>query len=352
MVSIPDSPTKRQGDIVLPSTLDEALAIIGGLRQELGSVRQELAMVYEDLDTERDYTKDLRDQLSDMDHRVEVYAQEQIYQLTLFANPDLSSSEKLVLLASRRVVRELRADDDISLTDFHLHTIAQQTGLTNETVGKKLHRLDAVFNTVEYKPKKVYAGKGREGKSLFVSDTKLAILPLADQPQAIQLPDATPRHGGPREKKVCPQCGSDKVQRTTHTHCLECKHTLELTVHMVNEETIGLEQSDTDAVFMLNEAVENATPSTTDTPVPQVEHQPHQCTCTHPSEYYHDENMVIAPLENISLVEMQETPEYKPAWKCNCRDAYKGWYWSSSVKLWRCTGCHKDASVTRQKAVV
>lgn len=212
-----------------------------------------------------------------MDSRIEVYVQEQIYQHTLFANPDLSSSEKLVLLASGSVVRELRADDDTSLTDFHLNTIAQQTGLTNETVGKKLHRLDAVFNTVEYKPKKVYAGKDKEGKSLFVSDTKLAILPLADQPQAIQLPDAAPRHGGPREKKVCPQCGSDKVQRATHTHCLKCKHTLELTVHMVNEETTGLEQSDADALFMLNEAVEKATPSA-DASVPQSENHPQHCT--------------------------------------------------------------------------
>ena len=132
-------------------------------------------------------------------------------------------------------MRELRADDDTSLSDFHLTTIANQTGLTNETVGKKLKRLDDVFNTVEYKPKKVYAGKDKEGKSLFVSDTKLALLPLVDQPQAIQLPETAPRHGGAREKKLCPHCGTDKVQRATHTHCLACKHTLELTVHMVNE---------------------------------------------------------------------------------------------------------------------
>ena len=353
MVSIPDSPTKRQDGIVLPSTLEEAIemllakdALLEQKDEELKTVRQELDIAREDTETERDYTKDLRDQLGDMDHRLDAYVQEQIYQHALFANPDLSSSEKLVLLASRSVVRELRADDDTSLTDFHLTTIAQQTGLTNETVGKKLHRLDAVFNTVEYKPKKVYAGKDKDGKSLFVSDTKLALLPLVDQPQAIQLPDNGPRHGGAREKKVCPHCGSDKVQRATHTSCLSCKHTLELTVHMVNEECVGLEQSDADALFMLNEAVENARPSTTDASIPQVENQPQHCICNHTSENHHDEIVIVAP------VEMQETPEFKPAWKCNCRDAYKGWYWSRSVNRWRCTGCHKDASETRQKAVL
>ncbi len=357
MGSIPDSPTKRQGGIVLPSTFEEAIEMLlakdalleqkdeelAEVRQELGTVRSELETVHEDLDMERDYTKDLRDQLLDMDRRFEVYEQEKIYQHTLFANPDLSSSEKLVLLASRMVVRELRADDDTSLTDFHLNTIAQQTGLTNETVGKKLHRLDAVFNTVEYKPKKVYAGKDRDGKSLFVSDTKLAILPLANQPQAIQLPDAAPRHGGMREKKVCPQCGSDKIQRATHTCCLECKHTLELTVHMVNEESTGLEQSDTDALFMLNEAIENAVPST-NTEVLSVKNQ--VCTCHHSSENHHDVIQEAHPAPVVALADV-ETPDYKPAWKCDCRDAYKGWYWSRSVKRWRCTGCHKDASETK-----
>ena len=306
----------------------------------------------EDVETERDYTKDLRDQLATQDSVLNANIEEKIYQSNLFANPDLSSSEKLVLLASRNVVRELRADDDVSLADFHLNTIANQTGLTTETVGLKLHRLDAVFNTVEYETKKVYAGKDRQGKKLYVSDTKLAILPLADQPQAIQLPETAPRHGGPREKKVCPTCGSDKIQRATHTHCLECKHTLELTVHMVNEEMVGLEQSDADALFMLNTAVENATPSSIDDGVPQTENYSHHCTCTQPSENHHDENMVIAPVEAVSLVNTQETPEYKPAWKCSCRDAYKGWYWSSSVKVWRCTGCHKDASATRQKVML
>jgi len=367
MVSIPDSPTKRQDAIEnSPITPEEAKAIIAGLRQEVVAareearvareetkeVRQELETVYEDLDTERDYTKDLRDQLSDMDRRFEVYEQEKIYQYGLFSNPDLSSSEKLVLLASRSVVRELRADDDTSLTDFHLSTIAQQTGLTNETVGKKLKRLDAVFNTVEYKPKKVYAGKDKDNKPVFVSDTKLALLPLVDQPQAIQLPEGAPRQGGAREKKVCPQCGSDKIQRATHTCCLDCKHTLELTIHMVNEESQGLEQSETDALYMLNEAVENAVPSSHEE-VSQPENQSQQCTCHHSTENHHDAIQEIVPAPVVTLSdEMQETPEYKPAWKCGCRDAYKGWYWSRSVKRWRCTGCHTDASQTKEKAVL
>ena len=101
MISISDGPVKRQGGIVLPSTLEEAIEMLLAKDKELETVRQERDSAYEDLDTERDYTKDLRDQLSDMDRRIEVYVQEQIYQHALFANPDLSSSEKLVLLASR-----------------------------------------------------------------------------------------------------------------------------------------------------------------------------------------------------------------------------------------------------------
>lgn len=367
MVSIPDSPIKRQDAIEnSPITPEEAKAIIAGLRQEVVAareearvareetkeVRQELETVYEDLDTERDYTKDLRDQLSDMDRRFEVYEQERIYQHTLFANPDLSSSEKLVLLASRFVVRELRADDDTSLTDFHLSTIAQQTGLTNETVGKKLKRLDDVFNTVEYKPKKVYAGKDKDNKPVFVSDTKLALLPLIDQPQAIQLPNGAPRQGGPREKKTCPACGSDKIQRATHTSCLNCKHTLELTVHMVNEECVGLEQSDADALFMLDEAVQDGSHSFTDATTSTLSCDTKKCTCAHTSENHHDAIPVVASVEETPHSEMQETADYKPAWRCDCRDAYKGWYWSRKEKVWMCTGCHKYASQTKPEVMV
>jgi len=366
MVSIPDSPTKRQDAIEnSPSTLAEAEAIIAGLRQEavvkdemlqakdelLLAKDKQIGSLEEEVDGNQDSMKDLRDQLTDMYQRIDVYVQEEIYRHTLFANPDLSSSEKLVLLSSRGVVRELRADDDTSLTDFHLNTIAQQTGLTNETVGKKLKRLDDVFNTVEYKTEKVFAGKDKGGKSLFVSDTKLALLPLVDQPQMISLPDGAPRQGGPREKKICPVCKSDKVQRATHTSCLNCKHTLELTVHMVNEESAGLEQSDADALFMLNEAVESASLSLTDETSSVTPCEPQKCTCTHPSENHHDEIPVVASVETVSF-EMRETPDYKPAWKCNCRDSYKGWYWSSSVKLWRCTGCHKDARQTKPEKVM
>ncbi len=367
MVSIPDSPTKRQDAIEnSPSTLAEAEAIIAGLRQEavvkdemlqakdelLLAKDKQIGSLEEEVDGNQDSMKDLRDQLTDMYQRIDVYVQEEIYRHTLFANPDLSSSEKLVLLSSRGVVRELRADDDTSLTDFHLNTIAQQTGLTNETVGKKLKRLDDVFNTVEYKTEKVFAGKDKDGKRIFVSDTKLALLPLVDQPQMIQLPNGAPRQGGPREKKICPVCKSDKIQRATHTSCLNCKHTLELTVHMVNEESVGLEQSDADALFMLSEAVQDASLSLTDeTPLTTI-CDPQKCTCTHSSKNHHDVIPIVASVESVPSCETQETPEYKPAWKCNCRDSYKGWYWSSSVKLWRCTGCHKDASETRQKAVL
>jgi len=302
----------------------------------------------EDAELKQTYIENLNEQIDRAESTIDRYEREKIYEHELFSNPDLGSSEKLVLLASRNVIRELRPDDDTSLTDFHLSNIASMTGLTTETIGKKLHRLDAVFGTVEYQPKKVYAGKDKEGKSLFVSDTKLAILPLADQPQAIQLPDTAPRHGGVREKKVCPHCGSDKIQRATHTSCLSCKHTLELTVHMVNEESTGLEQSDTDALFILNEAIENAVPST-NTEVPLVENQ--VCTCHHTSENHHDAIQDTPPAPVVALADV-ETPDYKPAWKCDCRDAYKGWYWSRSVKRWRCTGCHTDASETKEKAVL
>jgi len=306
----------------------------------------------EDLDTTQDYNKDLCEQLAGQDTVINAHIQEEIYRHTLFANPDLSSSEKLVLLASRGVVRELRADDDTSLTDFHLNTIAQQTGLTNETVGKKLKRLDDVFNTVEYKTEKVFAGKDKDGKRIFVSDTKLALLPLVDQPQMIQLPDGAPRQGGPREKKVCPACGSDKVQRATHTSCLNCKHTLELTVHMVNEECVGLEQSDADALFMLGEAVQDASHSLTGETPSTLSCDTEKCTCAHTSENHHDAIPVVASVEETPHSETQETPDYKPAWRCDCRDAYKGWYWSRKEKVWMCTGCHKFASKTKPEVMV
>lgn len=334
-----------------PRTLFElAIGLTSTLIEMVADRDAKVEVANEDAELKQTYIENLNAQIDRADTTIDKYEREKIYEHELFSNPDLGSSEKLVLLASRNVIRELRPDDDTSLTDFHLSNIASMTGLTTETIGKKLHRLDAVFNTVEYKPKKVYAGKDKEGKSLFVSDTKLAILPLADQPRAIQLPDEAPRHGGVREKKVCPQCGSDKIQRATHTCCLECKHTLEVTVHMVNEESQGREQSETDALYILNAAVENAL-TTTNEEVPPVEQQ---CTCHHPSENNHDAIQEIPRSMSVNhhdVIEI-ETSEYKPAWKCDCRDAYKGWYWSRSVKLWRCTGCHKDARETREKVTL
>jgi len=228
--SIPSLSQKKLEAVGMsPTTLEEAMPLLGEQQQII---------------------EDLRQQLVRAEHKNAFYEYEQAYQYGLFCNPDLGSSEKLVLITSRRVIRELRADDDTSLTEVHLNQIAEQTGLTSETVGKKLHRLDTVFHAVSYTTKKRNTGRDASGKSIFVTDTKVALLPLAEQPHTLCLPDGSPRQGGPREKKVCPVCGSEKIKRTVHTRCLNCHHVLAHTEVMLNEQ-----HAEEDRVVVLGEDV-------------------------------------------------------------------------------------------------
>ena len=270
--------------------------------------------------------QELREQLVRAHQRIEAYEREQSYQEELFSHPDLVSSEKLVLLVGRKVVRELRADDDASLTDIHLTLIAQQTGLTPETVGKKLQRLDTVFHAVQYETKKRNTGKDRSGKPVFVTDTKLALLPLADQPYALSLPEGSPRQGGPREKKVCPKCGSENIQRTMHTGCLNCNHTLSHVEKMVNEPQ--QESGDVPVQMSMRENEVEGTCEVLDekTPLNMVNKEEGEHTFSHQSVLSTGDPVTTRQQENVLLVAPLAEPDMSGPWCDEALVLYAEWH--------------------------
>ena len=306
MGSIADSPTKK-------------LDALGN-----GSLSPEDALQF--MNGGEHLVQELREQLVRAHQRIEAYEREQTYQEELFSHPDLVSSEKLVLLASRKVVRELRADDDTSLTDIHLTLIAQQTGLTPETVGKKLQRLDTVFHAVQYETKKRNTGKDRSGKPVFVTDTKLALLPLADQPHTLSLPEGSPRQGGPREKKVCPMCGSENIQRTMHTECLNCNHTLSHVEKMVNELQEKLGDVPVQMVMHENEVEGTCEVLDEETPLstPNVERDEH--LFSHQPVLSGDGPMTTRQQKNALLVAPLSEPEMSGPWSDEVPVVYAEWH--------------------------
>ncbi|MBV9690218.1 MAG: hypothetical protein JO202_10980 [Ktedonobacteraceae bacterium] len=133
----------------------------------------------------------------------------------LFSNPHLSATHKLELRATRRAIERGQTHDEQGRTRINLRTIAQQIGVSPDTVGRGLK----LFEQVGVLSRDVQAetqDNGERWTRVYASLQE----EMLQTPETIA-PPAPRKHGGPRYR--CPKCGSAEVKIQRRLVC-PCGH--------------------------------------------------------------------------------------------------------------------------------
>ncbi len=133
----------------------------------------------------------------------------------LFSNPHLSGNHKLEIRATRRAVQRAQTHDAQGRAHINLTTIAEQIGVSPDTMGRGLKVLKqcGVIADQDLKPELQENGERWTRHYVTLNED------LLKRPKEIQLP-APRNHGGNRYH--CQQCGSDQV-RIKRRVTLVCK---------------------------------------------------------------------------------------------------------------------------------
>jgi len=135
----------------------------------------------------------------------------------LFSNPHLSATHKLALRATRRAVQRGQTHDDQGRTRINLNTIAEQIGVSPDTVGRGLKYLESL-GVVERDLKPEVQENGERWTRIYASVNEEKL----QTPEKI-IPDQPRNHGGPRY--ACPRCGNtDVIIRRRVTLVCTCGH--------------------------------------------------------------------------------------------------------------------------------
>ncbi len=137
----------------------------------------------------------------------------------LFSNPHLSGNHKLEIRATRRAVQRAQTHDAQGRAHINLTTIAEQIGVSPDTMGRGLKVLKqcGVIADQDLKPELQENGERWTRHYVTLNED------LLKRPKEIQLP-APRNHGGNRYH--CQQCGSDQVRikRRVTLVCKCCQH--------------------------------------------------------------------------------------------------------------------------------
>lgn len=135
------------------------------------------------------------------------------YLWQLAANPNLSASQKWVMLALRRKLGRGREGEQV--TRVAVWEIAKEVGLSRQSAGenvKKLAETGAVVREVH----NISEGKGRIKKNVLVG---MGL--FSEHPESLR-PMQPRNHGGRRLK--CPSCGSEDIMSVLSHACEGCGH--------------------------------------------------------------------------------------------------------------------------------
>ena len=135
------------------------------------------------------------------------------YHYRVFGNVDLSAAGKIILICTRRKVRELRVDDSVE-TEVYTSAISEQAGVSRDTVGRELKNQLARSGAINYR-----TDKERLQSGAFRTHSYVQLLPLAENPEAIEIER---NQGGARQK--CKVCGSEDLEVVTRVRCRHCNN--------------------------------------------------------------------------------------------------------------------------------
>src|SRR5712692_9910305 len=141
------------------------------------------------------------------------------WEYELFSNAHLSGNHKLEIRATRRAVERAQTHDAQGRARINLTTIAEQIGVSPDTMGRELKVLKqcGVITDHDLKPEIQENGERWTRHYVTLDEQLLA------RPKEIKPPE--PRnHGGKRYH--CQKCGSDQVRikRRVTVVCKCCKH--------------------------------------------------------------------------------------------------------------------------------
>jgi DNA-binding transcriptional ArsR family regulator len=137
----------------------------------------------------------------------------------LFANPHLSGNHKLEIRATRRAVQRAQTRDEQGRARINLTTIAQQIGVSPDTMSRGLKVLEQCGVIADKVTRPEIQENGERWTRHYVTLDEQVLA----RPKEIQPPE--PRnHGGNRYR--CQHCGSDQVRikRRVTLICQHCNH--------------------------------------------------------------------------------------------------------------------------------
>jgi DNA-binding transcriptional ArsR family regulator len=121
----------------------------------------------------------------------------------LFSNPALSPADKLTLRATRRAAERGQTRDEAGRTRINLGIIAEQIGMSPDTVGRRLNILQSA-GAVSKETRHELQESGDMWRRVYVAIEE----PALHKPREIA-PETPRNHGGKRY--FCPKCGNERV---------------------------------------------------------------------------------------------------------------------------------------------
>jgi hypothetical protein len=149
----------------------------------------------------------------------------------LISNPYLSSSQKLTLWVVRDLILRTRSSAD-QLTEIDVKELGKLIGASRFTAGKQLIELAKMGALARRERTELEAG--RNGGKKYRTHIQVALTLFAERPDQLRPLEAR-NHGGKREPKRCPHCGSEDLVQEQRVFCACCKRELDYHLEPVNE---------------------------------------------------------------------------------------------------------------------
>jgi hypothetical protein len=163
--------------------------------------------------------------------RAEELEGERRYTRDLLANPHLSPSQKITLLAVRDLIRRTGRDIE-QFTEINMTELGKLTGASRHTAGDNVIALTKMGALARREEREQAAG--RFGRKVYKTHIYVALTLFTERLAQLR-PLEERNHGGKREPRRCPHCGSEDLVQEQRVFCACCKRELDYHLEPVNE---------------------------------------------------------------------------------------------------------------------